>query len=62
MYSAADYVEMLIITYRKRGNEENPHALFSIATILYKFVGWSFRESCGMSSIELVYMSSNFPL
>jgi hypothetical protein len=28
MYSAADYVEMLIIY---RGNEVNPHALFSRA-------------------------------
>jgi hypothetical protein len=53
MYSAADYVEMLIIIYGECGNEENQHALFSIATILFKFVGWSFRESCGMSSIEI---------
>jgi acyl CoA:acetate/3-ketoacid CoA transferase alpha subunit len=31
MYSAADYVEMLII-YGEWGNEENPHALFSRAS------------------------------
>jgi hypothetical protein len=30
MYSAADYVEMLII-YGECGNEVNPHALFSRA-------------------------------
>jgi hypothetical protein len=46
MYSAADYVEMLII-YGECGNEVNPHALFSRA------FHWSIRESCGMSSIEI---------
>jgi hypothetical protein len=56
MYSAADYVEMLII-YEECGNEENPHT-YSIfktisGTILYKFVGRSIRKSCGMSSIEI---------
>jgi hypothetical protein len=52
MYSAADYVEMLII-YGECGNEVNPHALFSralkqrfyINLWVGRIVGWSIRES-----------------
>jgi hypothetical protein len=64
MYSAADYVKMLII-YGECGNVDNLRRMWKLskstcsifksisATILYKFVGWSIRELCGMSSIEI---------
>jgi hypothetical protein len=64
MYSAADYVEMLTI-YGECGNVDNLRRMWKLskstwsifksisATILYKFVDWSIRESCGMSSIEI---------
>jgi hypothetical protein len=58
-------VKMLII-YGECGNEiKSTCSIFKSisATILYKFVGWSIRESCGMSSIEIsLHVSYNFPL
>jgi hypothetical protein len=64
MYSAADYVEMLII-YGECGNEENPHALFS-RTFQERFnihLWTALLGNCMVClQLKLVYMSANLPL
>jgi hypothetical protein len=64
MYSAADYVEMLII-YGECGNEVNPHALFSRAFQQRFYINlWAGLLGNRVVCLQqkLVYMSANFPL